>query len=359
MTTCRVEFASSGDDVGAYRLLQLPDDLIKRLEAGEPDLSLIIKGRSDDDAVICTQDKSYALRQVVLSNTLLVVGGASSADADAADIVIRDQLSSILEMVPVVPKISGRLTAMLKDSEYREGNEDESDGGEEEVEERAAKRKRVFYDEVMDSVQASDAEVIQSITAHHVLTLDGELRPLEHSYLAQILRLLLNAIVAQSMSPDAALIDELVLSMQEQDVAKDANIPDIAREIGLDVLRTSQDSSVERLEFMNQWSNAVGESFTDSIDIKLLEGNCVVRDPGTASVQELVYLPRSSLPTDPGLLFNDLFLVKPRWQVDELAPFLRDVAVDSKARDKLVLKWCRTTTDGQGINWLTLRAKQV
>lgn len=74
---------------------------------------------------------------------------------------------------------------------------------------------------------------------------------------------------------------------------------------------------------------------------------------------QLTYFPCSSLPLDPGLRFNDLFLVKPRWKADELVPFLRDIAVDSKARDKLFLKWCRATSDTDGVVWYTVRAKHI
>lgn len=73
----------------------------------------------------------------------------------------------------------------------------------------------------------------------------------------------------------------------------------------------------------------------------------------------LTYFPCSSLPSDPGLRFNDIFLVKQRWKADELVPFLKDVAVDAKARDKLILNWCRATTDADGALWYTQRAKHI
>lgn len=73
-----------------------------------------------------------------------------------------------------------------------------------------------------------------------------------------MLKLLLNAIVAQSMSPDAALVDELVLSLEENDVSREVttqilpwfgvvdgnkwsvNVTSVAQEIGLSILQTYQ-----------------------------------------------------------------------------------------------------------------------
>lgn len=62
------------------------------------------------------------------------------------------------------------------------------------------------------------------------------------------------------------------------------------------------------------------------------------------------------MPVEPGARFTELFLARPRWKGNEIAPFLADIAVDSKERDKLLLKHARALTDPQGI-WYTGRAK--
>ena len=70
----------------------------------------------------------------------------------------------------------------------------------------------------------------------------------------------------------------------------------------------------------------------------------------------LAYFPSAELPVEPGARFAELFLARPRWKVEEIAPFLADVAVDTKERDKLLLKHARAVTDADGI-WYTARAK--
>ena len=102
------------------------------------------------------------------------------------------------------------------------------------------------------------------------------------------------------------------------------------------------------------------DTFTRLSSSHRSQGNFIHRDIRAPPEQgELIYLPRSSLPADPGARFNDIFLVKPTWRLDEIIPYVDDLAVDAKARDRLILKWCRTTTDSQGVAWLTIRAKQV
>lgn len=73
-------------------------------------------------------------------------------------------------------------------------------------------------------------------------------------------------------------------------------------------------------------------------------------------VDQLIYFPSSALPVDHAARFADLFMIRPRWKVDEIAPFLSDVTVNAKERDKLLLKFARASTDAEGV-FYTARAK--
>lgn len=78
--------------------------------------------------MLCTRDKTYSIRAVNLSNTLLVVTPPPDTALDFADdaVVIRDQVNEILELAPAVPKIS-KLVALLRGREYDETNEDDDE----------------------------------------------------------------------------------------------------------------------------------------------------------------------------------------------------------------------------------------
>lgn len=91
--------------------------------------SLKIKGQSGEDAVLCTANKTFAVRSVVLSNSILVVTpppDASSLDFADDAVVIRDQVTEVLELTPAVPKVH-TLSALLKDKEF-DGDLDDDDG---------------------------------------------------------------------------------------------------------------------------------------------------------------------------------------------------------------------------------------
>jgi len=74
------------------------------------------------------------------------------------------------------------------------------------------------------------------------------------------------------------------------------------------------------------------------------------------SATSLKYFPASALPVDPAARFAELFLTRPKWHADEIAPFLSDIAVNSKERDKLLLKYCRAISNTEGVMY-TARAQ--
>ena len=74
-----------------------------------------IRGRSDDDAVLCTGDKTYTVRSVVLSNAVCVLTPPSCDET--GDAIIREKIHEILELHPTIPKLH-RLNGILRGHEY-------------------------------------------------------------------------------------------------------------------------------------------------------------------------------------------------------------------------------------------------
>ena len=84
--------------------------------------------------MLCTADKTYTVRSVVLSNSVLVVTPDPTTpdeDEDAGDsedpvqeVFIRDQLHDVVELVPCVPRLH-KLNGLLRGREYDEGHDDE------------------------------------------------------------------------------------------------------------------------------------------------------------------------------------------------------------------------------------------
>jgi sister chromatid cohesion protein DCC1 len=77
------------------------------------------------------------MRSIALSNTILVVtpipdDPTTLNSIDNAAVVIRDQLNEVIELVPVVPKLH-KLSAMIRDRQYDEGQDDDAQEDESKV----------------------------------------------------------------------------------------------------------------------------------------------------------------------------------------------------------------------------------
>jgi len=88
---------------------------------------LTVKGQPNEDAVLCTNDKTYALRSVALSNSVLVVTPSTfNSSSEREAVFIRDELHEILEITPTVPKLH-KLSGLLRGREYDESDEPDSE----------------------------------------------------------------------------------------------------------------------------------------------------------------------------------------------------------------------------------------
>ncbi|KAI0063592.1 hypothetical protein BV25DRAFT_1824151 [Artomyces pyxidatus] len=358
---------------GSFRLLELPPDLCKFVESSLDSyipLNLTIKGGADDDAVLCTADKTYSIRSVVLSNSVLVVTPVSEEGDDSIDtrkIAIQESLHEILELVPTVPKLH-RLGGLLRGMEWDDGHEDD----EFDDDSQKIKRRRFTYEQARMELQASEQELVKALKDRHILVIDDALRPIPPPYLHTILELLLAHLASLTQQHDAASVTDLTRALEyehevdrrvvcqvmrwfgEIDESGDIwkmDVEAVVRQIGLGILRNYKEEPIAEDVFLKKWQDAVGDTFSEAVSISLLSGNCLVA-PGP----HYTYFPQAELPIDPAARFTDLFLTRSRWKADDIAPFLSDIAVDAKDRDKLLLKYARALTDKDGV-WYTARTR--
>ncbi|KAF7332079.1 Glutamine synthetase [Mycena kentingensis (nom. inval.)] len=357
-------------DAGSYKLLELPSELCALVESSSSPLRRVptakrrvalmnafrfsIKGQQSEEAVMCApDDTTYILRSVLLSNTLLVVTADEHNDTA---VVVRDQLTEVLELTPTLPKLE-KLDALLRGLEY----DDVADSGEAELE------PGLSYQNALTLIQASDGQLARALKARRILDIRGALRPIASSYLTTILEMILNNIVAQGLNPQAIPAAELSATLADEneisipvsgqvmawfgEISTDGlwclDVASAVREIGLGLLRPHIHDPITKEDLLRRWKVAVGDTFETSVALDLLLGNYLetsatgLFDRG----ETLTYYPSSALPVDPMSRFAALFLTRPRWKAQDLFPFLSDIALNSKERDKLILKYTRSTTD--------------
>ncbi|KAF7352720.1 Glutamine synthetase [Mycena venus] len=359
MTEIDLGFSGSlTTDAGSFKLLELPPELCKLVETAVENLSplrLTIKGQSGEDAVLCTDKATYAIRSV----------SRSVGESDIDTVVIRDQVNEILELTPVVPKLH-KLSVLLRGREYDDVHDSEDQPSSE------PEGGGLTYAAARATIQASDAELARGLRQQRILDIHGALRPIAPGYLATILETILNLLVSQSMAPHAVPVEDVAATLADENEISRAvsmqvmswfgeivagvwtmDVEGVLKEIGLGILRHHKDDPIAKDTLLDKWKLAVGDTFEASVSLSLLSGNYLM-SPGSAlgGGDLLTYFPSSALPVDPASRFVDLFLTRPRWKADDIAPFLSDIAINTKDRDKLLLKYTRATTDNAAV-WYT------
>ena len=76
--------------------------------------SLLIKGGSEDDAVLCTSGKTYIICSVMPSISVLLAAPGPHFEGSENQVVIQDSLKELLELVPAVAKLH-QMNVLLKE----------------------------------------------------------------------------------------------------------------------------------------------------------------------------------------------------------------------------------------------------
>ncbi|KAJ8294017.1 Sister chromatid cohesion protein dcc1 [Rhodotorula toruloides] len=421
-----VEFADKSADAAStgtasYQLLALPPALLEQLSSTSPDnllAPLEIRGDPSDSAVLVTATQTYSIRGVQNSNSLCIcasgrgegkgrrkwfVGGDGALDGtmevgeDNANgeparkkartdaIEIEAVLHETLEVVPTVARVE-KLDGLLKGAEFSGDS----------AEEEKAHASHPTFDSLRSHIPASDAEIRGALSRKRVVTLDGCLRPLPPSFLAQILPSILSSLPlppalahsngatkkkdkgkAKDVKPfvDGAVWTEA----EEQDLldsmdAVDCGNDEVARQVlawygdeveggrkrwKLDAAKLVKELGVVLLAeggfgqqpldpFVAKWKDLAG-GFAPLCELSLLAGIHLHRPPPISTIQ---YLPPSSLSPDPAARFAELFSLRPRWLESEMGLFIDDLTGgDKKKRDALVLKFVRKVREKETVWW--------
>lgn len=130
--------------------------------------------------MLCTATKTYTLRTVSVSNSLLVL-----RPPDATTLHLRDTCHEVLECVPSAGRVE-RIRTVLRDSAWG-GLDAEAAGGS-----RKRKRSKRYTRAQLESIiQACDAELEQGLRAHNVVEVDGHMLLLPPERLGPLLSLVL------------------------------------------------------------------------------------------------------------------------------------------------------------------------
>ncbi|KAJ9563428.1 hypothetical protein OSB04_008588, partial [Centaurea solstitialis] len=350
-----------------YHPLFGPHDDLLLLELDEkllPDVinqRISLRGQPEEDAVLCTQSKTYAIKFVGTSNSVFLVPPSDQfavnenqqdcnekgSDSNASHASVLKVAPGTMELVEVAPRID-KLKLLLSENPYKFDEDSEMhDSG------------LYRWDDLIDRVQASDEEMRSALRVISAVEINGYWRIVDEKYMDGMLTMLLNNTLLNDWSLDALDEDEVVEAL-----VKDGYSNVIARHC-LDVFgsKTSEEGGkcfweldkrrvcvhfarqilacgkMKIENFMEEWIRKVPGGMVASFD--MLEGEVLVEKLG---IQSFVYaFSVSSLPSDPASRFSRLFQERSKWDWKDLQPYIRDLSVPGLTSDGLLLKYTRRT----------------
>eukprot|EP00111_Clytia_hemisphaerica_P007823 TCONS_00022755-protein len=387
-----------------YKLLELTDELANLVKEGN---ILTIRGEGEDEAVLCTQNKTFDLKAADTSNALLLLPHIQTpkthnfqCDKHLVDLPVYSSFNSYFEVKLSRARL-GRLKFILKEhcfsGESLEGSQ------------------KLTTDDLLDAVQASKEELMEGLKQLGAIYVDNQWLLLEINYqekaFSQILALMeekcwswkeipfpetvqmLNELYPEFVlehclktygvetdtekpfSQILALMEEKCWSWKEIPLPETVEMlnelyPEFVLEHCLKTygVETDTEKRVFSLsedqvctyyaeyilrpalgkfnfhEFMTAWKESVPDGMTTSLGH--LKGVALVDMKNHPPV--IWHFSEHDLPDSPAERFTMLFKTRPRWKEEDITPYLVNVLGPNQKLSSLFLKYARSSKDENG-----------
>ncbi|KAL6909407.1 hypothetical protein ACP4OV_001688 [Aristida adscensionis] len=337
-------------------LLEAADDLLPDLLQGR----VTVRGRPEEEAVLCTPSATYAMKFVGTSNSMfLIPPGEPDAPSLRPDHTGGDGTNAVaaaiklapgsIELVRTAPRLD-KLKNLLKERPYVL-DEDLGDG-------LHCKKGLYTWQDLCELVQASDGELSDGLSSISAVEIGGFWRTVDESSVNTILDMILHNSVLHDW-PLNALREKDVLSVMESDGFAHKIVSHCLNRFGskveqealshwsLDERRVCSQFARRVLgvgkmkldSFMDKWERSIPSGMR--ADLQMLEGQVLCEKLGAETWVHAFRV--DDLPLTPAERFAALFRERPKWEWKDLQPYIRDLRVPGVSSEGLLIKYTRRT----------------
>lgn len=301
-----------------------------------------LRGQLDEDAVLCTASKTYAVKFVGTSNSMFLIppsdeisGDNKDDDNDMVAASVLKVAPGCMEIVEVAPKLD-ELKLLLSQNPYTLSEASVMDTSEEKDKTGLGLYR---WEDLVERIQASDEELMLGLQSFLAVEIDGYWRILDDSYMLSILNMLLHNVILNDWYINALVEDEVL------DVLEADGFPRNIAKHCLQAYCSKVDEGVWKLDerhfcvrlareilkegkmkvetFMEKWARKLPDGMNASFE--MLEGEVLTEKLG---IETRVYpFSVSSLPTSPAERFSILFQQRAKWEWKDLQPYVRSDAL--------------------------------
>ncbi|XP_006263418.1 sister chromatid cohesion protein DCC1 [Alligator mississippiensis] len=341
--------ASAGDCC----LLQLEAGLCAELEAGR---SLVIRGERDEQAVLCSKDKTYDMKIADTSNMLLFIPGCKTPEQLLTDQslcnIFHTQVAGFAnnywELRRCRPKLK-KLKKLLSENPY-EGPDIGKD--------RSSVDSKYTTEDLLELIQASEEEILHYLQVINACKIEGYWRILEFDYEVKLVNHITQLIDSESWSfskiplnvclqelgplEPKEMIEHILLSYgkkytDEGEVYFEMNEDKICRTTAQMLLQNAVKFNLS--EFQEVWQQSVPEGMTTRLD--QLKGLALV--DRHSRPQTIFLLKVEDLPEDNQERFNSLFHIWEKWTEADITPYIQDLCAEKQTVGALLTKYARSS----------------
>uniref|UniRef100_A0A182VNK2 Sister chromatid cohesion protein DCC1 n=1 Tax=Anopheles merus TaxID=30066 RepID=A0A182VNK2_ANOME len=366
-----------GHDIGNIKLLEVDEHILEEIKKGS---EICFKGALNEKVVLCTESRTYEMKEAEISNSLLLVKGLKLAQAtsrspikspkggvntsmdssieeeqedpdkiDTIDEVERKDVVKIFhdyfELRQVKPKYR-KIIDLLRLTRYA-GPENE----------HLIDRSLLFrFKQLLDTVQCSKDEFHEGLKKYRAIEVDDRVRMLDIEYEYRVLTLLLSVVSENSWELDAIDKDVTLEAMQ-------GIIPFEVVDGMFNVYNTPSERMPGRFqyredlvcamfaekilqhglkfhidEFLVTWQEALPEGF--EANEQYLRGIGIIDREG--SVPCVRGLNEADLPMNLLGRLDMLFRTKERWNLEQIEPYIECFATPTVGVTSILAKYTRS-----------------
>ncbi|KAG0251108.1 hypothetical protein BG011_007833 [Mortierella polycephala] len=344
-------------------------------------LSFQVRGLEKDTAVLCTPNQTFSLQRAHTSNMLLPIAPIRDQRKQDEDVdmdtdmdmdhayfqeeedspykkqLVVDILDSVLDVIPIAPRLD-RLAELLERNQF-EGWTQESKGH------------LYTWEQLQSIIQASDKEILQWLKERHACLIKGHWRLFKRRFLYDILQEILMSMTVLDMAAEVVDGRTLCETIENEAPERESGIESWMVEHCLSSFSENEQppypvyintldgyravpvvSRKDMYIYGRPSSVDHREGKQVVVEARFNVGECIVeadRAPERSQSHKFIrYFSRNHLPNDPATRFTALFEIKSKWDSQEIRPFLRDLVLDEKKLDILLLKHARSVKQAGG-----------
>lgn len=346
-------------EINDLMLLEVNEHILEQLDEGDV---ISFRGNKQDDAILCTKNRTYEVKEAEISNSWLLVPDLRlSKTTSMGEITERTMerrniikiFTSYYEVKETKPNLAN-LSTLLAPSSFN-GLEYES----------AIDSKTLYtWQKLQNELQASDYELKQALRNFLIADINGYLRLISFDVEARSLNLMLDYFGEQSGELDEVDKESIYECLKE--VIYEPVFNAIFERYTEKSTKTKDDGSplykcneekcctmvakillaaspvTEYKEFMEIWKIGIPDKM--QLKEEYLCGSALVTYNASKMQKEIISCPEEDLPNNIYNRLNELFRIKAKWTTEEITPYIIRFTKDTMNANALLTKYTRCST---------------